>query len=234
VPSKVIVAGMSAAETQTPGAAQRLRGFGPLGVLAVMVILAGSLLGPPVAALLVLAWAKLSCTPPQALGFRAPRSWPLTLAVGVASGIVFKLGMKAVVMPLLGAPASNMRYHWLVGNAGALPGMVAIILVSAGLGEEIFFRGYLFERLGRLLGPGKVALAVAVLLSATLFALAHYWDQGLPGAEQAAVTGLVFGGIFAWRKQIWAVMVLHAAFDLTAVTLIYNNWEVKVAHLLFR
>jgi membrane protease YdiL (CAAX protease family) len=112
--------------------------------------------------------------------------------------------------------------------------MVAMVLVSAGLREEVFFRGYLFERLGRLLGPGRVALAGAVLLSATLFALAHYWDQGLPGVEQAAVTGLVFGGIFAWRKQIWAVMVLHIAFDLTAVTLIYNNWEVKVAHLLFR
>jgi membrane protease YdiL (CAAX protease family) len=199
-----------------------------------MLILAGTLVGPPVGALLVLAWAKLSCTPPQALGFRAPRNWPVTLAAGVASGIVLKLGMKAVVMPLLGAPASNMQYHWLVGNAGALPGVVAVVLVSAGLGEEVFFRGYLFERLGKLLGPGKVALASTVLLSATLFALAHYRDQGLPGVEQAAVTGLVFGGVFAWRKQIWAVMVAHVAFDLTAVTLIYSNWEVTVAHFLFR
>ncbi len=229
-----MISGVSAAEARAPGAAQRLRGFGPLGVLAVMVILAGSLLGPPVGALLVLAWAKLSRTPPQALGFRTPRSWPVTLAAGVASGIVFKLGMKAVVMPLLGAPASNMQYRWLVGNAGALPGMIAVVLVSAGFGEEVFFRGYLFERLGKLLGPSKVAVASTVLLSATLFALAHYRDQGLPGVEQAAVTGLVFGGIFAWRKQIWAVMVLHVAFDLTAVTLIYNNWEVTVAHLLFR
>ena len=109
-----------------------------------------------------------------------------------------------------------------------------MILVSAGLGEEVLFRGYLFERLGKLLGPGSVAVASTVLLSATLFALAHYPDQGLPGVEQAAVTGLVFGGFFAWRKQIWPVIVAHVAFDLTAVTLIYSNWEGTVAHFLFR
>jgi CAAX protease family protein len=229
-----MISGVSAVEARSPGAAQRLRGFGPLGVLAVLVILAGSLLGPPVGALLVLAWARLSGTPPQALGFRAPRSWPVMLAAGVASGIVLKLGMKAFVMPLLGAPASNMQYRWLVGNTGALPAMVAVVLVSAGFGEEVLFRGYLFERLGKLLGRSKVALAGTVLLSSTLFALAHSRDQGLPGVEQAAVTGLVFGGIFAWRKQIWAAMVVHVAFDLTAVMLIYGNWEVTVAHLLFR
>jgi len=198
-----------------------------------MAILAGSLLGPPVAAILVLVWAKLSCTPLQALGFRAPRSWPVTLAVGIASGIVLKLGMKVVVMPLLGAPASNVQYRWLVGNPGALPGMAAMVIVSAGLGEEVFFRGYLFERLGRLLGPGSVAVASTVLLSSALFALAHYPDQGLPGVEQAAVTGLVFGGFFAWRKEIWPVIVAHVAFDLTAVMIIYGNWERTMAHLLF-
>jgi len=230
----VTVSGAGAARTQTRDAAQRLRGFGPLGVLAFLVILAGSLVGPPVGALLVLAWANLSCTPPQALGFKAPRNWLVTLAVGVASGIVLKLGLKAVVLPLLGAPASNMRYQWLAGNTAALPGMVAVVLVSAGFGEEVLFRGYLFERFGKLLGPGKVALVSTVLLSATLFALAHYWDQGIPGVEQAAVTGLGFGGAFAWRKQIWAVMVAHAAFDLTAVALIYSNWEATVAHLFFR
>jgi membrane protease YdiL (CAAX protease family) len=112
--------------------------------------------------------------------------------------------------------------------------MVAVVLVSAGFGEEVLFRGYLFERLGKLLGRSKVALAGTVLLSSTLFALAHSRGQGLPGVEQAAVTGLVFGGVFVWRKQIWAAMVVHVAFDLTAVMLIYGNWEVTVAHLLFR
>jgi membrane protease YdiL (CAAX protease family) len=52
-----------------------------------------------------------------------------------------------------------------------------------------------------------------------LFAAAHYQNQGLPGVEQTAATGLVFGGVYAWRKRMWGVMVAHAAFDLMAVAL---------------
>ncbi len=226
------VEGAGAAQTQD--ASERLRGFGPVGLLAIFAIIAGSVAGPPVSAVLVLAWAQLSQTPLRALGLAAPRSWTATGAVGVLFGIAFKLSMKALVMPLLGAPPINERYHYLAGNPAALPGMLAAVLVSAGFGEEVFFRGYVFERLGKLLGRGKVALTATILLSATLFALAHYQDQRLPGVEQAAVTGLVFGGIYAWRKQLWAVIIAHAAFDLTAIALIYWGWEGPVAHLLFR
>jgi len=48
--------------------------------------------------------------------------------------------------------------------------------------------------------------------------------------EQAAVTGLVFGGIYAVTGQIWLLMIMHAAFDVTAVGLIYRGWETNVAH----
>lgn len=78
-----------------------------------------------------------------------------------------------------------------------------------------------------------MAVASTVLISTALFALAHYRDQGVPGVEQAAATGLVFGSIFAVRKEIWFLMVAHAAFDLIAVALIYWSWEASVAHWLF-
>src|SRR5262249_49765393 len=156
---------------------------------------------------------QLSHTPLRDLGFTSPRNWTALVMGGAVFGIVMKLGMKALVMPLLAAPAINMPYHYLAGNAKAIPGMVAAVLLSAGFGEEVFFRGYLFERFGVLLGPGKLSLMVSVLVSSGLFAIAHYWDQGIPGVEQAAVTGLIFSGIFAWRKQIWPLMIAHAAFD---------------------
>ncbi len=211
---------------QTHSIAERLRGLGPVGLLAIFAIVAGGLGGAPVAAVLVLAWAQLSQAPLRALGFTAPPSWTF--------GIAFKLSLKALVMPLLGAPAVNPRYHYLAGNPAALPGMLATVVISGGFAEEVLFRGYLFERFEKLLGRGKAALAVTAVLSATLFALAHYPDQRLPGAEQATVTGLVFGGIFAWRRQLWDVIMAHVAFDVAAVALIYWGWEAPVAHLLFR
>lgn len=73
-----------------------------------------------------------------------------------------------------------------------------------------------------------------VLLTSTLFALAHYQDQGMPGVQQAAVTGLVFGTIYAATGQLWVPMIAHAAFDVTALALICWDREAAVAHLLFR
>jgi membrane protease YdiL (CAAX protease family) len=66
-----------------------------------------------------------------------------------------------------------------------------------------------------------------------LFALAHYPDQGLPGAEQATMTGLALGGLYAWRKEIWLPMIVHAAYDLAAILFIYMGWEEAVARLVF-
>ena len=214
--------------------ADRLRGFGPLGLLAILVILAGNLIVVPLSALLVLAWAHWSRTPWQELGFVRPRSWIGGLAVGIAFGSVFKLLMKMLVMPLLGADPINQAYHYLAGNTAALPGMLFAILVGAGFGEETLFRGFHFERLGKLFGSSAGAKISIVLLTAAWFGLAHFPEQGLAGVQQATIVGLVFGAIFARTGRLWMLMCAHAAFDLTALALIYWELEADVAHLIFR
>lgn len=207
-----------------------LRSHGALGVVvAIAILLLGSLGGLP-----VLLWARLSRTPWRALGFVRPRSWRVTVAAGVAMGAVFKLVMKAVVMPLLGGAEINAAYHFLAGNPAALPGMVLSIVFLAGFGEETVFRGFLFERVGALVGRGRFARLATVLLSAALFALAHLPDQGRDGAVQAAVTGLVFGGIFAATGELALVMVAHVAFDLVAIAIIYLGLEPTVARWVFK
>jgi hypothetical protein len=213
--------------------AASLRGFGPLGILAILVILAGGLYGPPLSAALVLLWARVSRTPWRAIGYVRPRSWAASLAIGVLFGGAFKLLMKAIVMPLLGADPVNHAYHYLAQNPAALPGMLFAIFVGAGFGEETLFRGWMFERLGRLFGPSAAAKAAIVLITSALFGAAHYSVQGLAGAEQAAIAGMVYGTIFAFTGRLWMLMCAHVAFDLTAVALIYWNLETEVAHLVF-
>jgi len=138
--------------------------------------------------------------------------------------------MKAIVMPLL---VTNEAYRYLAGNPAAIPSAVFTMIVVAGFGEETVFRGYLFERLGRLLGRSRAARTFTVLASAALFGSLHYFDQGLAGAQQAAITGLVYGAVFAVTGRIWMLMCAHAAFDLTAVAIIYLNLESAVAHMVF-
>jgi membrane protease YdiL (CAAX protease family) len=214
--------------------ADALRGFGPPGVLAILVILAGNLIVIPLSAILVLVWAQRSGTPWRAIGYVRPQSWIGSAVVGVVFGIAFKLLMKIIVMPLLEADPINQAYHYLAGNTAALPTALYAMIIGAGFGEETVFRGYMFERLGKLFGRSMGARILIVLLTSVLFGLAHYSVQGLAGAEQAAIVGLVFGTIFTMTGRIWMLMVAHAAFDLTALAIIYWDLETAVAHLVFK
>ena len=214
--------------------ADGLRGFGPLGILAILVIiLAGNYPFVPLSAILVLVWVWRSRTPWRDVGYVWPRSWIRTLAVGIAFGVALKFLMKAIVMPLLGAPPTNQAFHYLAGNRAALPAAIYAMIVVAGFGEETVFRGYLFERLGKLFGTGVWAKTLTVLLTSVWFGLGHYSLQGLAGVEQATIFGLVFGTIFGVTGRIWMLIIAHAAFDLTALTIIYWNLESQVAHLVF-
>ena len=106
-------------------------------------------------------------------------------------------------------------------------------VASPGFGEEIVYRGFLFTQLRKVFGQGPATQAVIISVSASLFGLAHYWVQGITGVEQAVITGLVFGTMFVITGQIWIVMFAHAAFDLTALAMIYMNLETRVAHSIF-
>jgi membrane protease YdiL (CAAX protease family) len=219
--------------------AAELRSFRPAGIIAILVIiLTGNIVLPnmvtlPIGAVLVLIWVRLSHTPWQDIGYVKPKSWIITLFVGFIFGIAFKLIMKVIVMPLLGADPINHSYHFLAENRAMLPAAVWAMLV-AGFAEETVFRGFMFERLGKLLGSGITSKTLIVLITSILFALGHYYNQGVTGVEQASITGLVFGIIFAATGNIWFIMIAHAAFDLTALAIIYWNLETEIAHLVFR
>ncbi|MBA2432542.1 MAG: CPBP family intramembrane metalloprotease [Chthoniobacterales bacterium] len=214
--------------------ARHLRGFGLIGLLAIVVVLSGNYLWIPLSSLLVLLWAWRSRTPWREIGFVRPQSWLTTLLLGVLLGCVFKLVMKALVMPLLGAPPTNAAFQFLVGNTAALPHILYVVIVIAGFGEEILFRGYAFERLGKLFGHSTWAKTLIVVLTSAWFGWEHYPLQGLPGVQQAAIVGLAFGAIYAATGNLWTLIIAHIAFDLTAVAIIYFNIEAQIAHLIFR
>ena len=85
---------------------------------------------------------------------------------------------------------------------------VAFVLV--GFSEEFMFRGYVQYTLARGIGfwPGAVCLSL-------LFGAAHLKNpgEGIIGALNVAVTGLVFA--FALRRtgNLWLAVGWHAAFD---------------------
>jgi membrane protease YdiL (CAAX protease family) len=224
----------SLGETIDDRLAADLRGFGPLGIASILLILAGNAIVVPLSGVLVLLWARWSRTPWREIGYVRPKSWIGGAAIGVVFGVAFKMLMKTIVMPLLGAAPINPAYHYLAGNAAALPAILWAVTAGAGFGEETVFRGFFFERLRKLFGTSAWAQAVIVVVTSLLFGLAHYSMQGLAGMEQALITGLVFGTIYALTGRLWMLMWAHAAFDIAAVAIIYWNLETRVAHLVFR
>src|SRR6266581_7195903 len=151
--------------------ASRLRGFGPVGLLAILlIIISGNItvgdrmFALPIGALLVLVWVYLSRTSWRAIGYVRPRSWILSTIAGIVIGFTLKLMMKAIVMPLLGADPINQAYHFLAGNRALLPAALWA-MINAGFAEETVVRGYLFERLGKLFGSGVGAKTAIVLIT---------------------------------------------------------------------
>jgi membrane protease YdiL (CAAX protease family) len=81
------------------------------------------------------------------------------------------------------------------------------IAVSAGIGEELFYRGFLVWYLSALL-PALAAIGVA----ATVFALAHVM-HGVTNTYRAGLLGLLCSGLYAWTDALWVPMFLHTLID---------------------
>jgi membrane protease YdiL (CAAX protease family) len=92
----------------------------------------------------------------------------------------------------------------------------AAVSVTAGICEEILYRGFILAYL-RVLVP----LPAAVILSAVLFGMAHAY-QGTRGILQTAGVGLVLGALALFGGSLWVPMALHAFVDLNSGALAYG------------
>ena len=111
--------------------------------------------------------------------------------------------------------------QWVLGPSSAksvaslLPKSLQEILlwiavsITAGICEETAFRGYLQRQLHALSG----SLAVAVLVQAVVFGIAHAY-QGWKQTVVITVLGVLYGILAAWRRNLRANMMAHAASDI--------------------
>ncbi len=104
-----------------------------------------------------------------------------------------------------------MRKLFDVGAGSAVPAwMILLGVVAAPLFEEFLFRGLLFRGLRRSASP-----AVAVLMSAALFAIVHPPVSVLP----VFVLGLATAIAFERTRLLWAPMVAHALYNAVVFSL---------------
>ena len=82
--------------------------------------------------------------------------------------------------------------------------------VTAGICEEVVYRGFLIAVLAAAMNTWA-----AVLLAAFIFGLNHAY-QGPKGILKTGLVGLVLGGLFALTGSLWAPMLVHVVMDLAA------------------
>ena len=90
-----------------------------------------------------------------------------------------------------------------------------LVMLRAGIAEEVFFRGYIYERLTILLKNKWIAIAFSLIP----FALLHY-SQGLPGVFISLVLGGILTAMYLWKRNLKANMIAHFLIDFTPNVLI--------------
>jgi CAAX protease family protein len=177
-----------------------------LAVLAGEVALGGT----------VLWWvAAIKRTPVRALG-TPPR--PLgDLVAGLLVGLALVV-VAAVILAVVQRLATEILGHppkepqqvvgCVRGTALALLG--PIVVIAAPLGEELFFRGFLYQGLRR-----RFSVWPAAILSGIFFGLVHFGGIAfLLIVPSLTAVGIGLALVFERRKSLLASMAAHAAFNV--------------------
>ncbi|MGA9304752.1 MAG: CPBP family intramembrane glutamic endopeptidase [Candidatus Sulfotelmatobacter sp.] len=93
----------------------------------------------------------------------------------------------------------------------------ALVSVTAGICEEVLYRGFLIRYLSD--GPWHAGLWIALAVASVSFGLGHGY-QGLPGIIGTTLVGGVMAVIFLASGSLWLPMALHAIIDLRLLLLL--------------
>jgi uncharacterized protein len=130
---------------------------------------------------------------------------PYALAGLLGGFILFSLVVGALWA--LGAyvvHGTNADIPWL--------GLILVLGVGAGVGEEIISRGVLFRIVEEGLGTW-----ISLLLSAAFFGFMHIWNPHATTWSALAIAleaGLLFGLIYHVTRSLWLCMGVHAAWNV--------------------
>ncbi len=139
-------------------------------------------------------------------------SWPswrsvgrdLGLAAGflVAANII--LGILGSVLGRIGHPTSNDALKNLLPHTGLETAVYLLLALTAGICEELIFRGYLQRQFAAWTGNAPAGIAVQGIV----FGAAHAY-QGPVMMLVIAVYGCMFGWLASWRKSLRPGMSAH-------------------------
>lgn len=140
--------------------------------------------------------------PIMSLGLHFYSSWWIELALGIIMGCIMLMALI-----LWGFTKKNLKLS--LAKYVTLPGHI-----RGAIGEELAVRGYPFQVLA-----GAIGVCPTVLVTSAFFGLLHYQSQGLLGAVDTSLVGVLLATAVLKTKALWLAVGIHLGWNF-AETLI--------------
>jgi membrane protease YdiL (CAAX protease family) len=192
------------AEVRAGAAQRRLREY------RITMVIEWSLLG-----LTLLLWWRAG-RPVEALGLALPAGVRIGVGLAATALVLAFLGYQWLAVRRLGPEGlAQLRAQFapvseLVPRTGGEYRGFQLLSITAGVCEEVLYRGFLIWYLAAAVG-----LWPAVVLAAVAFGVGHLY-QGIGGGIKVGVVGLLTGALYVGTGSLLWPMIAHAAVDLQA------------------
>ncbi|PKA84512.1 hypothetical protein ATE92_2706 [Ulvibacter sp. MAR_2010_11] len=174
--------------------------------------------------LIVTYWKYKSFTP---LGLKTNVGVVKTVIIALLLFLIIEPVFDFIIQPLINRLTHKnpdfSAFQAIAGNTSAYLKYLCFAWISAAIGEELLFRGYMFNQLKLILPNFKIKTVVIVVITAILFCLPHAY-QGVGGVISTFVFGLIFGAVYVKTNyNLWIAILLHGLIDSLFLTLAYTN-----------
>lgn len=144
--------------------------------------------------------------PLASIGVRPPRWMSLFLGIGMAAVAV--AGMAFIYLVLF--PALKLSDAGQTASILSTPLWFRIGLITrAAVFEELFFRGFMVERLNDITRLRWLAASISLVA----FTIAHLSGWGWAHLIVAGFGGIVLTGLYLWRGDLWTNIIAHFVTD---------------------
>jgi hypothetical protein len=181
----------------------------------------------PILPLFVLAWVSLRLRHLRwrDVGLKHPERWLPTIGLALLIGIGYQVVDIFIIAPVLesitGEAVDLSLFNNLQGNLLGLLFLLVVSWTEAAFIEEMFFRGYLFNRITDLAGTQRSGILLALMGSSLVFGAAHAY-QGISGVVDTTLAGLLLGLLYLYAgRNLWLPILTHGVIDTVGFLLIY-------------
>jgi membrane protease YdiL (CAAX protease family) len=133
----------------------------------------------------------------------------LLYLLGIAAGFI------ANIPHLLGWPENNQMLKKVTAVMKNHSLLLVFTALTAGVTEELIFRGYVLTRLSLLFKNWYVP----VIISSVLFSLLHYGYWSLRELIFTFLIGVIYSVYYQKYRNIKALIIVHFLVDLVAMTI---------------